>query len=120
MKKLQKRYYILVVILAILAGILLKCVENDSFKIVKNSTVYAPESETVSYAQGAEEQWRVNINSADVFEFTRLSGIGEILGKRIVDFRTKNGKFEVIQDIMKVDGIGEKTFSEIKDYICVE
>ena len=120
MKKLQKRYYILVVVLAILAGILLRCVENDSFKIVKNSTVYAPENETVSLAAEYDSEEKVNINDADVYDLSRLSGIGEALGKRIIDFRTKNGNFEVIQDIMKVDGIGEKKFLEIKDYICIE
>ena len=120
LKKLQKRYYILVFVLAILAGMLLRSVENNSFKIVKNSTVYAPEGETVSFAEDSDTEKKININTADIYELSRLSGIGEGLGERIVNFRTKNGKFEVIQDIMKVPGIGEKTFLEIKDYICVE
>ena len=118
MKKLQKRYYILIFALAIVVGMLLKSVEENSFKIVKNSTVYAPETETVAMAEQEEE--KININEADIYELDRLYGIGESLADRIIKYRTKNGKFETIYDIMKVNGIGEKLFDEIKDRICVE
>ncbi|MCK7480045.1 MAG: helix-hairpin-helix domain-containing protein [Candidatus Moduliflexus flocculans] len=37
----------------------------------------------------------------------------------MVDFRTKNGNFKKVEEIMKVQGIGEKVFEEIKDLITV-
>lgn len=120
MKKPQKRYYIIVVILALICGMFLRYAEKESFRIVKNSTVYAPESEIVVRAEETEEVQKININEADVLQLDALHGIGESLAERIIEYRTKNGKFEVIQDIMKVNGIGETTFNEIKELICVE
>ncbi|MGN0470432.1 MAG: ComEA family DNA-binding protein [Acutalibacteraceae bacterium] len=63
---------------------------------------------------------KLNINLADEEEITEnLDGIGTALAKRIVDYRTENGSFSDISDIMNVKGIGEKTFENIKDKICV-
>ena len=115
--KLQKRYYILIFVLAIATGVFLKGMEEQSFTIVRNQTVYAPEYEA-AYAENKEE--KININEADIYELDELYGIGEGFAKRIVEYRTKNGNFETIQDIMKVSGIGEETFNGIKDYICVD
>ncbi|MBQ7974847.1 MAG: helix-hairpin-helix domain-containing protein, partial [Clostridia bacterium] len=111
MRKIQKRYYILIFVLAITAGVFLKGIEDETFTIVHNSTAYAPELD-VAYAEKIiDENNKVNINEADIYELDRLYGIGEGFAKRIIDYRTKNGKFEVIQDIMKVSGIGEKIFN---------
>ena len=52
-------------------------------------------------------------------ELISLSGIGEGRAADIIQFREENGVFEQIEDIMKVSGIGEKTFEEIKERITV-
>lgn len=119
MKKLQKRYYILIFMLAIAAGFFLKFAQEDSFLIVKNSTAYAPERDVV-LANLETKNDKVNLNDAELWELEKIDGIGEALAKRIIDYRTKNGKFEVKEDIMKVNGIGEKTYDEIKEQIYVE
>ncbi len=62
----------------------------------------------------------ININTATAQELTALKGVGEKISKRIIDYREVNGNFEVIEDIMKVTGIGEKKFLDIKEYITVE
>ena len=62
----------------------------------------------------------VNINTDNAEELNTLFGIGQKLSRRIINYRKKNGDFEVIQDIMRVNGIGKKKFEEIKDYICVK
>ncbi len=116
-KKLQKRYYILILIASVAASSIIHNFNSTTFEIVKNETVYAPESDIV------EEEYevnKVNINTADIRLLDTLDGIGEAMAKRIINYRTKNGKFEVIQDIMKVDGIGEKKFEAIREYITVE
>lgn len=61
----------------------------------------------------------VDINSAPAKKLRELKGIGKVISKRIVDYRKKNGKFERPRDIMKVDGIGEKTFTRLKDKLKV-
>lgn len=62
---------------------------------------------------------KVNINSASVKELQTLPQIGVAVAQRIVDFREKHGKFSKIEEIMKVKGIGEKTFLKLKPLITV-
>ncbi len=62
----------------------------------------------------------ININSADVEELMRLDGIGEKRAEDIIAYREANGLFQQTEDIMKISGIGEKTFEGIKEYITIE
>lgn len=62
---------------------------------------------------------KINLNSATVQELVTLPKIGEKTAQRILDYRTKNGRFQKIEDLMKVKGIGEKTFLKLKDRIFV-
>jgi competence protein ComEA len=55
-----------------------------------------------------------------VKELQELPQIGTAVAQRIVDYREKHGKFTKIEEIMKVKGIGEKTFLKIKPLITVE
>ena len=48
-----------------------------------------------------------------------LPGIGQTRADAIVAYRQQNGKFQSIEDIMKVDGIKEGSFAKLKDRICV-
>jgi len=61
----------------------------------------------------------ININTAQVSDFTVLPRIGKKIAKRIVDFRKKHGKFRRVEDLMKVKGIGEKTFNRFKKRLKV-
>ena len=63
---------------------------------------------------------RVNINTATLAELTTLPGIGDTRARAIIDYREQNGAFGNIEDIMQVTGIKEKSFSKIKDSICVK
>lgn len=62
---------------------------------------------------------KININTASVSELQKLPQIGEVVAQRIIDHREKHGKFEKIEEIMKIKGIGEKTFLKLKDLITV-
>ena len=46
--------------------------------------------------------------------------IGPVKSEAIVEYRTANGKFRAIEDIVKVKGIKEGEFSRIKDHIKVD
>ena len=61
----------------------------------------------------------VNINKATESELMTLPGIGSSRAADIVRYRTDNGRFQTIEDIMKVSGIKEAAFNKIKNYICV-
>ena len=60
---------------------------------------------------------KVSINDGTKEELMTLSGIGEVKAQAIIDYRNKNGKFSKIEDLMKVSGIGESTYNQIKDNI---
>lgn len=61
----------------------------------------------------------ININKASESELMTLPGIGSSRAADIVKYRTDNGRFQAIEDIMKVSGIKEAAFNKIKNYICV-
>jgi competence protein ComEA len=63
---------------------------------------------------------KINLNTATLEELMTLDRIGPKYAQRIIDYRQTNGPFEKIEDIMKVKGIGPKTFEANKDKITVE
>ena len=73
----------------------------------------------VSAQTAAKTGDKVNINSASLAELEKLPRIGPQIAQRILDYRKENGDFKKIEDILKVRGIGEKVFDQIKDMITV-
>ena len=68
----------------------------------------------------ADDSTKLDINKATLKELVQLKGIGKKFAERIIEYREKNGKFEKIEDLMKVKGIGQKKFDAIKDLIYIE
>lgn len=93
---------------------------NDSDKIIipKKEENLNTESIEDTNESDINVQEKININTATKDELTSLNGIGEATANKIINYRNKN-KFNEIEDIMNVPGIGEAKFSNIKDYICV-
>lgn len=61
----------------------------------------------------------VNINTADKKELMTIDGIGAKKADAIIEYRSKT-KFNSIDDIKKVNGIGDKLFDKIKKDISVD
>ena len=61
----------------------------------------------------------ININTAGVSELCTLPGVGESTALKIISYRTENGPFSDITEIMNVGGIKAARYSEIKNYITV-
>lgn len=82
-------------------------------------TFYVQYAESDSSTVGDEKSGKVNLNTADEKMLCTLPGIGTSRAKSIIDYRTKNGVFKRIEDVMKVSGIKEAAFEKIKDFITV-
>ncbi|HWA06982.1 MAG TPA: helix-hairpin-helix domain-containing protein [Ignavibacteria bacterium] len=63
---------------------------------------------------------KININTALSADLRQLPGIGEVMADRIIEYRETNGRFTKVEDIMKVKGIGEKKFGEIRQFLVAE
>ena len=61
----------------------------------------------------------ININRATASDLDSLDGIGPVIAKRIIAFRTANGPFTAVEDLLKVSGIGDAKFAQFKEKISV-
>lgn len=84
---------------------------NLSTLLIDNTSYYIPSINS--------EVEKVSINNATIAQLDALPGIGSVLAKRIVSYRSSHGVFNQIEDITNVDGIGKVLFEEIKDLICL-
>ena len=63
---------------------------------------------------------KVNINTANKEKLATLPGIGEGTAEKIIEYRSKTGKFKAIDEIRKIPGIGESKFKSLKDKITIK
>ena len=77
---------------------------------------------SVQKGSGAEEitVQKVNINTADAQTLQTLEGIGPALAQRIIAWRAQGGVFETAEDLLKINGIGEKTLEQLREFIITE
>ena len=78
------------------------------------------QTETAASTNNMKEVTMININTANETELQRIPGIGESIALKIIAYRKENGKFNTIEDIKKVNGIGTSKYNSIKKYICVK
>ncbi|MBM4447411.1 MAG: hypothetical protein FJ023_08745 [Chloroflexi bacterium] len=76
--------------------------------------IYVPRT-----GEGSQPQ-RINLNWAEGWLLDALPGIGPDRAQAIIDYRSQHGPFRRIEDLLKVEGIGESTLDRIRDFITVE
>ena len=97
--------------IACLLVALVSCVVSPSF--AQSSSATKPES------RAAKPVAVVNLNTASVAELEGLPGIGGKTAARIVDYRKTKGPFKKIEELMNVQGVGEKSFLRIRSQLTV-
>jgi competence protein ComEA len=70
-------------------------------------------------SKAAAPRGPININRASTSELDSLDGIGPVIAKRIIAYRTINGPFIAVEDLLKVSGIGDAKFAQFKEKIRV-
>jgi competence protein ComEA len=67
----------------------------------------------------APAQPLLNLNTATKADLEKLPGIGPSMAQRILDYRQKNGPFKKVEELMNIQGIGEKSFLKLRTLITV-
>ncbi|MGW7862287.1 helix-hairpin-helix domain-containing protein [Staphylococcus xylosus] len=65
------------------------------------------------------QQGKINLNTASESQLLSINGIGPTKAKSIVEFREQHGKFESVDQLKEVKGIGAKTLEKISDFFVV-
>lgn len=93
---------------------------NRAQKIYDEMIIYIPkQGEQLQQVLLDLNNGKISINQAGENELMMLDGIGPAKAKAIIDYRTKNGSFKKIEDIINVPGIGEAIYQQIKDKITI-
>jgi competence protein ComEA len=61
----------------------------------------------------------VNLNTATLDELDSLPGVGPVTAQKILDWRTAHGSFTAIDELLEVDGIGEKTLADMAPHLTL-
>lgn len=92
---------------------------NQSSK-VEASVDDAPNVDEVpQVVVSAPQAGLININYADLNQLQQLDGIGKVKAQAIIDYREAHGAFRTVNELINVDGIGEKTLEKNLDRITV-
>lgn len=86
--------------------------------LVDGEQVYVGYVAKVSSSSSKSSKMRftgvINVNRATKAEFDSLAGIGPVIANRIINYRSANGPFLALDDLLKVSGIGSKTLERIR------
>lgn len=95
---------------------------NLARPLVDGEQIVVPEvgQEPAASAQApGESGGKVNLNTADATTLETLPRVGPAMSARIIQWRTTNGRFTAVEDLMSVTGVGDKTFEQLKDLVTV-
>lgn len=67
----------------------------------------------------AEDQDKVNLNTASKEDLTKIDGIGDKKADKILEFRNQHGGFKSPDDLKNISGFGDKTVAKLKDHVSV-
>jgi len=74
---------------------------------------------TAIVATGADMRTKVAINSATSEQLQRLDGVGPVLARRIISYRSAHGTFKSLTELRKVKGIGVKKYAGLKEQVSL-
>src|SRR5262245_9898886 len=103
----------------LLASLLLAPALSAHAQALKNQHAGSPPAASAAAAP-ATVSGVINLNTASLEELTRLPGVGPSRAKAIVELRTKMNGFKSTEDIMRVRGIGRKTFRKLEPMLRLQ
>jgi competence protein ComEA len=59
----------------------------------------------------------VSLNTATVEQLDTLPGVGPVLARHILDYRTQHGGFRSVDELREVNGIGDRRFADLRNLV---
>ena len=94
--------------------------EESSNYITSSGGIVQAQEENIEINSDKKTSQKININTATQTELETLPGIGPSTSTKIINYREENGKFQTIEEIKEVSGIGDAKYENIKDLISVK
>ena len=94
-------------------------VGEETKDTVVNDNEYRNENNTLNEPESNNDN-KININTADLSELDSLPGFGQVTAQKIIEYRQEHTRFNSIEELMNIKGIGEKKFNNVKDHIYVQ
>jgi len=76
-------------------------------------------AEPLAEEAAAEEEGKVNINTASLEELQAIDGVDEVLAQNIVNYRNLHGAFDAIPKLLEVEGIDEEVLDQLEPQITL-
>jgi competence protein ComEA len=71
-------------------------------------------------AAAATTQFPINLNTATAEQLEAIPGIGPVLAQRIIEYRQTHGRFQSVDELLEVRGIGPKRLENMRPYVVVK
>lgn len=93
---------------------------NLAALLVDCQRVFIPARGRTPAAATSQEQNKISLNSATAAELQDLPGVGEVLSARIIEERERKGRFQNLEELREIEGIGPKKFERMKDSLVLD
>lgn len=87
--------------------------------LTPNNSYYIASKYDYNDVCNTEEIKKVNVNKDSEDELTTVNGISTSIAASIVSYRTGNGTFNTIEDLMEVYGIGNATYLKVRNFVTL-
>ena len=103
-----------------IAALLLSCAGPERNPNSNATPSVSNKAGNVTGTRAASDPPCLNLNRATIEELTKLPGIGEVMSRRIIEYRERHGPFRRPEEIMIIEGFSERKYRPLVGLVCVE
>jgi len=116
-------FFALLVTLGSIAKLVDKFSFDSSFKKAEFEQKFLEISDSIKHSQIGKDtivsNHRIDLNLATESDLIKLPRIGIKTAERIIEVRDSKGKFDSVDDLLEIPGIGEKTIKPLRELLFV-